>query len=46
MSIEVCTSNDMIDEDIALFNQALSNDDELISERLFALTRLLKEMGY
>ncbi len=46
MSIEVCTNNDMIDEDIALFNQALSNDDELISERLFALTRLLKEMGY
>lgn len=46
MSIEVCTNNDLIDEDIALFNQALSNDDELISERLFALTRLLKEMGY
>lgn len=46
MSIEVCTNNDMIDEDIALFNQALSNDDELISERLFTLTRVLKEMGY
>lgn len=46
MSVEVCTNNEMIDEDIALFNQALSNDDELISERLFALTRLLKEMGY
>lgn len=46
MSIEVCTNNDMIDEDIALFKQALSNDDELISERLFALTRVLKEMGY
>jgi hypothetical protein len=45
MSIEVCTNNDMIDEDIALFNQALSNDDELISERLFALTRLLRENG-
>jgi hypothetical protein len=46
MSIEVCTNNNLIDEDVALFNQALSNDDELISERLFALSRLLKEMGY
>jgi hypothetical protein len=30
MSIEICTNNEMIDEDIALFNQALSNDDELM----------------
>jgi hypothetical protein len=35
----------MIDEDIELFNQALSKDDELISERLFVLARILREMG-
>lgn len=45
MSIAICTENDMIDEDIELFSQALGKDDELISERLFVLARLLKEMG-
>jgi hypothetical protein len=34
------------DEDINLFSQALSDDDELVGERLRALSRLLKEMGY
>ncbi len=46
MSVAVCTENNMIDEDIELFSQALSKDDELISERLFVLARLLKEMDY
>ncbi len=46
MSIAVCTDNEMIDEDIELFSQALAKDDELISERLFVLARILKEMGY
>jgi hypothetical protein len=46
MSVAICTENDMINEDIELFSQALSKDDELISERLFVLARLLKEMGY
>lgn len=46
MSVTVCTENDMIDEDIELFRHALSKDDELISERLFVLARLLREMGY
>jgi hypothetical protein len=45
VSISICTENDMIDEDIDLFNQALSKDDELISERLFVLARILREMG-
>jgi hypothetical protein len=40
-----CTDNEMIDEDIVLFSQALSKDDELIGERRFVLARLLKEMG-
>ncbi|MGE4272500.1 MAG: DUF6530 family protein [Desulfitobacterium sp.] len=46
MTVAVCTDNDKIDEDIKLFNQALSNDDELMGERLRTLARLLKEMGY
>lgn len=46
MTVAVCTDNEMIDEDIKLFSQALSNDDELIGERLRTLSRMLKEMGY
>jgi hypothetical protein len=46
LSIAICTENDMIDEDIELFCQTLGKDDELISERLFILARLLKEMNY
>ena len=46
MSVSVCTDNPMIDDDIKLFSQALSNDGELIGERLHVLSRLLKEMGY
>lgn len=46
MTVEVCTGNEKIDEDIKLFNQALSNDDELIGERLITLSRMLKKMGY
>ncbi len=46
MTVAVCTENEKIDEDIKLFNQALSNDDELIGERLKTLTGILREMGY
>ncbi|MFB6465470.1 DUF6530 family protein [Cytobacillus sp. Hz8] len=46
MSVEVCKDNPMIDEDIQLFAQALSEDGEMIGERLRVLSRLLKEMGY
>lgn len=46
MTVAVCTNNEMIEEDIKLFRQALSNDDELIGERLSTLARILKEMGY
>ncbi len=46
MTVSVCTDNEKIDEDIKLFSQALSNDDEMISERLRLLSSLLKEMGY
>lgn len=46
MTVEVCRDNEKIDEDIKLFSQALSNDDELIGERLQVLSMILKEMGY
>lgn len=46
MTVEVCTENEKIDEDIKLFNQALSNDGEIIGERLRTLSSILKEMGY
>jgi len=46
MTIGVCDNNERIDEDIKLFNQALSEDGELIGERLSTLSRMLKEMGY
>ncbi len=46
MTVEVCTDNEKIDEDIRLFRQALSDDDEIIGERLKILSRLLNEMGY
>ncbi len=46
MTVEICTDNPMLDEDIKLFSQALSKDGELIGERLRVLSRLLKEAGY
>ncbi|MDD4236928.1 MAG: DUF6530 family protein [Desulfotomaculaceae bacterium] len=46
MTVAVCTDNEKINEDIKLFSQALSNDDELLGERLRTLSRILKEMGY
>jgi hypothetical protein len=46
MTVSVCTDNPMIDDDIKLFSRVLSEDDELISERLKTLSNMLKEMGY
>ncbi len=46
MTVAVCSDNEKIDEDIQLFNQALSHDDELLGERLHTLARILREMGY
>jgi hypothetical protein len=46
MTVAICTDNERIDEDIQLFRQALSNDDELLGERLRTLARILREMGY
>ncbi len=46
MTMEVCTDNEHIDEDIQLFRQALADDSEMLGERFATLARLLKEMGY
>ncbi|OGO78559.1 MAG: hypothetical protein A2Y23_13290 [Clostridiales bacterium GWB2_37_7] len=46
MTVAVCNDNEKIHEDIKLFSQALSDDDELMGERLRTLSRILKEMGY
>lgn len=46
MTVSVCTENPMIDEDIQLFSDALSADDEMIAERLHLLSNMLTEMGY
>jgi hypothetical protein len=46
MTVSVCTDNPMVGEDIELFREALAKDDELIGERLSALARLLRQMGY
>ena len=46
MTVEVCTDNKMIDGDIRLFQEALSRDDEMLSERLHLLANLLNEAGY
>ena len=46
MTVSVCTENSMIDEDIRLFADVLSKDDELIGERLSVLAGMLKSLGY
>ena len=46
ITLEICTGNEKINEDIKLFSQALSDDGELIGERLATLSRLLKEKRY
>ncbi len=46
MTVKVCTDNEQINGDIRLFRQALSDDDELIGERLGRLAGILKKMGY
>lgn len=45
MTVSVCEDNPMIDEDIQLFRDVLSKDDELIGERLNVLGQMLLEMG-
>jgi len=46
MTIGICTDNPKLDLDIKLFQQALSDDDELLGERLRRLSSILRELGY
>jgi hypothetical protein len=46
MTVNVCTENPMIDQDIALFAQALAKDDELLGERFHVLENLLRELNH
>lgn len=46
MTVAVAKENAMLDEDIKLFQQALSQDDELISERMHMLAAILKQLGH
>ena len=46
MTVEVCTDNERIGEDIKLFSDALVRDDEFLSERLHLLANILLDMGY
>ena len=44
MTVEICTDNPLIDQDIRLFEQALRIDGELLGERFRTLARLLEEL--
>ena len=44
MTVAVCNKNEHIDEDIALFYEALARDDELLGERFHALADILTEL--
>lgn len=46
MNVAICTANANILEDIQSFNQAVSQDGEMIGERLSTLSRVLKDLGY
>ena len=46
MSVNICSDNPMLDEDIRLFRDALAQDGEYLGERFTILARLLVEMGY
>ena len=46
MSVSINTNNEMIDEDMKLFRDCLSKEDERIGERLKRLSESLKDLGY
>ena len=46
MNVSICVDNEHIDEDKKLFDDCLHQDDEIISERLQALSSLLKQLEY
>ena len=44
LNLSLCLDNQNIEEDIELFNDCLHKDDEILSERLYTLSRMLKEI--
>ena len=46
MNVDICTDNPMLNEDIKLLNNCISEDGELLGERLARLASILREMGY
>lgn len=46
LNVAICTDNASLQEDIKQFSQILSDDGELIGERLRSLAKVLREMGY
>lgn len=46
LTVQVCTDNEFLDEDLRLFTQAMTADDELLSERFHRLGDMLRELGY
>lgn len=46
MTVSVCIDNQSIDEEIQEFSQIISNQGEILGERLRVLARMFKEMGY
>ena len=46
MNVSICVDNHNINEDLKLFDGCLHQDDEIISERLQALSSLLRQLEY
>lgn len=46
MTVSLCADNPMLEEDLALFQKALSEDGEMLGERFTALAKLLQQMDY
>jgi len=46
MTLGVSIDDESMNKNIQLFSQALQDDDEMNSERLRTLTKILKDMGY
>lgn len=46
LPIEVCIDNPSINQDIQEMSQAISDQGELLGERLRILAHILDEMGY
>lgn len=46
LTMEVCTENPFIDQDISLFRDQLAQNSELLGERMSTLARILHDHGY